>query len=113
VTDQSGDGYVQNWICYGNDYVAAKELTLEPGRTVTMKDNAAYGCLVVQGRGEFEQFICESPTLIRYGQVTADEFYVSNKKAAEGVCIKNVSPVEPLVILKHFGPDCGMPQKKF
>jgi len=27
------------------------------------------------------------------------------------VCVKNESPVEPLVILKHFGPDCGMPQK--
>jgi hypothetical protein len=112
VKDESGDGYAQNWICYGNDYVAAKELTVEPGKTVTVRDKAAYGCVVVQGRGTFGQFVCESPTLIRYGQITGDEFYVSNKKAGEGVTIKNTSPFEPLVILKHFGPDCGMPQKK-
>jgi hypothetical protein len=109
--DESGSGYVQNWICYGNDYVAAKELTVEPGKTVTIKDKAAYGCVVVQGRGSFGKFICESPTLIRYGQFTGDEFYVSHKKALEGVAVTNSSPFEPLVILKHFGPDCGMPQK--
>ena len=112
AADNHGDGYTQNWICYGNDYVGAKELTVEPGKTVTIKDKAAYGCLLVQGRGKFGNFICESPTLIRYGQLTADEFFVSNKKASEGVTIKNVSPYEPLVILKHFGPDCKMPQKK-
>ncbi|MDR0708982.1 MAG: hypothetical protein LBF77_02815 [Spirochaetaceae bacterium] len=112
VVDESGAGYVQNWVCYGNDYVAAKELTVEPGVTVTVKDKAAYGCVAVQGRGEFGRFVCESPTLIRYGQLSADEFYVSHRKANEGVKIKNTSPVEPLVMLKHFGPDCGMPQKK-
>ncbi len=111
VKESGGDGFKQDWICYGNEYVAAKELTIEPGATVTIKDSAAYGCLAVQGRGEFGGFVCESPTLIRYGQLTADEFYVSNAKAADGVKIVNTSPVEPLVILKHFGPDCGMPQK--
>ena len=109
VADQKGDGYAQDWVCYGNDFVAGKELTVVPGASVTIKDKAAYGCLVVQGRGMFGNLICESPTLIRYGALTADEFYVSNKKATEGVVIKNTSPVEPLVILKHFGPDCGMP----
>jgi hypothetical protein len=109
--DENGDGYVQNWICYGNDYVAAKELTVEPGKTVVIKDKAAYGCVVVQGRGSFGKFICESPTLIRYNQLTGDEFYVSHKKAREGVSVTNTSPFEPLVILKHFGPDCDMPQK--
>jgi hypothetical protein len=112
VEDIKGEGWVQNWVCYGNDFVAAKELTVEPGKTATVKDRAAYGCLAVQGRGCFEDFVCESPTLIRYGQLTADEFYVCHKKAGEGVRIKNTSPFEPLVILKHFGPDCGMPQKK-
>jgi hypothetical protein len=111
VVDESGDGYVQNWICYGNNYVAAKELTVESGKTVVINDKAAYGCVVIQGRGSFGKFICESPTLIHYGQLTGDEFYVSHKKAREGVSITNTSPFEPLVILKHFGPDCGMPQK--
>lgn len=111
MLDQQGEGFVQNWVCYGNDFVAAKELTIEPGAEITIKDNAPYGCLVVQGRGEIGNYVCESPTLIRYGQLTADEFYVSCKKSTEGVTIKNTSPVEPLVILKHFGPDCNMPQK--
>lgn len=106
-----GEGYTQNWICYGNDYVAAKELTIEPGASVVIKDAAAYGCLAVQGHGTFGSFVCESPTLIRYGQLTADEFFVSKKRAAEGVRIENTSPVEPLVILKHFGPDVGIPEK--
>ena len=110
LLEMEGDGFRQDWICYGNEYVAAKELTVEPGASVVIKDAAAYGCLAVQGRGEFGGFVMESPTLIRYGQLTADEFYVSNARAKEGVAIKNTSPVEPLVILKHFGPDCGMPQ---
>ena len=111
MPEQSGEGWQQEWICYGNDFVAAKRLTVEPGCEVTIKDNAAYGCLVIQGRGEFGKFICESPTLIRYGALTADEFFVSNARAKEGLVVKNTSPVEPLVILKHFGPDVGIPAK--
>ena len=112
VLDKEGDGFVQDWICYGNEYVAAKELTVEPGARVKVSDGAAYGCVVVQGRGEIGKFVCESPTLIRYGQFTADEFYVSHDRSSDGVVVKNTSPCEPLVILKHFGPDCNMPQKK-
>lgn len=111
VTQTQGEGFKQDWICYGNEYIGAKELTVEPGCSAVIKDKAAYGCVVVQGRGEFGRFICESPTLIRYNQLTADEFFVSHQRANEGVVVKNVSPVEPLVILKHFGPNCGMPQK--
>lgn len=110
VLEIQGEGYKQDWICYGNDFVAAKELTVEPGAEITIQDGAAYGCVVVQGRGVFGKFICESPTLIRYGQLTADEFFVSHARACAGVAVKNTSPVEPLVILKHFGPDCFMPQ---
>lgn len=109
--DKKDTGYVQNWICYGNDYVAAKELTVEPGAEVIIKDNAAYGCIVVQGHGMFGNYKCESPTLIRYGQLTADEFFVSNQRATEGVRIVNGSDVEPLVILKHFASDVGIPSK--
>jgi hypothetical protein len=109
VKDETGDGFGQDWICYGNSFVGAKELTVDPGAAVVVKDNAAYGCVVVEGHGKFGVFDCESPTLIRYGQLTADEFYVSNARAREGVKVTNESRYEPLVILKHFGPDCGMP----
>ena len=108
VNERKGDGWKQDWICYGNPYVAAKELTLEPGAEVTIDDKAAYGCLCVQGHGRFGDFAIESPTLIRYRQLTADEFFVSHARAAKGVLVRNESQVEPLVILKHFGPDiCG------
>jgi hypothetical protein len=68
--------------------------------------------VVVQGHGRFGSFSCESPTMIRYGQLTADEFFVSHAASCAGVTIKNDSAYEPLVILKHFGPDCGMPKKE-
>jgi hypothetical protein len=48
--------------------------------------------------------------MIRYGQLTADEFFVSKDASNEGIKIVNASKYEPLVILKHFGPDCGIPE---
>lgn len=107
--EQEGEGFKQDWIAYGNDYVGAKELTVEPGAKVVVRDGAAYGCIVVQGHGRFGVFACESPTLLRYGQLSADEFFVSHARATQGLTVENTSKYEPLVILKHFGPDCGMP----
>jgi hypothetical protein len=42
--------------------------------------------------------------LIRFGQLTSDEFFVSEQAAVAGVLVANTSETEPLVILKHFGP---------
>ena len=39
------------WITYGGGYYSAKELTVLPGRTVTIKDAAAYGLILTQGYG--------------------------------------------------------------
>ena len=97
---------------YGNPYVGAKELTVLPGQTVTIKDAAAYGCITVQGHGTFGPHDCEAAIMLRYGQMSADEFFVSEKAAKEGVVISNHSKVEPLVILKHFAPNNKeIPQK--
>ena len=46
----------------------------------------------------------ESPSMIRFGQATRDELFVTVDAAKEGVVIKNESEVENLVMLKHFGP---------
>ena len=46
----------------------------------------------------------ETPTLIRFGQLTRDEFFVTERAAVEGVRINNPSDNDPLVMLKHFGP---------
>ena len=103
------DNHIEKWITYGNDYFAAKELTVYPGQTATIKDPAAYGCIFVQGHGKFGSFDAETPSMIRFGKPTADEYFVSEKAAREGVTISNPSMYDPIVILKHFAnnhPDC-------
>ena len=53
----------------------------------------------------------ESPTLIQFGQLTSDEFFVT-KEAASDLKITNLSSCENLVMLKHFGPgNPDLPQK--
>lgn len=96
-------GYVENWIAYRSSYFSAKELTVFPGRTVTIKESAAYALIVVQGRGKVGNMEVENPTLIRFGQLTNDELFVT-KETAEEVKITNLSTSENLVALKHFGP---------
>jgi hypothetical protein len=98
------EGYVENWICYKSEAFSAKELTVFPGQTVTIKDSAAYGLIVMQGRGTIGVWEIETPALIRYGQLTNDEYFVSESAAQEGVRIVNTSSTDPIVILKHFGP---------
>jgi hypothetical protein len=48
--------------------------------------------------------VLESSTLLRYGQLSSDEFFVGSKALVDGVTITNQSSSEDLVILKHFGP---------
>jgi hypothetical protein len=98
-------GYLENWICYKSNAFSAKELTVLPGKTVTIKDHAAYGMIVMQGHGTFGSWNIETPALIRYGELTHDEYFVSEKAAMEGVTITNPSACDPIVILKHFGPE--------
>ena len=112
ITEVETDAYISKWITYANPYIAAKELTVYPGQTAVIKDGAAYGCIFVQGHGTFGVYDAEAPTLLHFGQQSSDEFFVSEKAATEGVKITNLSKVEPLVVLKHFGPNCpGVPQK--
>ncbi|GAA4305740.1 hypothetical protein [Compostibacter hankyongensis] len=97
-------GYTENWVCYRSDAFSAKELTVHPGATVTIKDSAAYGMIMMQGHGKMGAWEVETPALIRYGQLTYDEFFVSEQAAREGVKIVNTSSTDPIVMLKHFGP---------
>ncbi|MFM9908817.1 MAG: hypothetical protein ACKVOW_05695 [Chitinophagaceae bacterium] len=104
IDEMKREGYIENWICYKSDAFGAKELTVFPGQTVIIKDSAAYGIIVMQGHGSFGVWNIETPALIRYGQLTNDEFFVSETAAKEGVRIVNPSTTDPIVILKHFGP---------
>ena len=102
--EMAGAGYDERWIVYKSDAFSAKQVTVHPGRSVTITEPAAYGLVVVQGHGTLNGRSIESPTMIRYGQLTEDELFVSAGAAAAGVTIVNPSAVEPIVILEHFGP---------
>jgi len=95
----------EHWVCYGNDYLAAKEVTIAPKGSVTLIDHAAYGCVIIQGFGKFGVYEAEAVTMMRVGEATADEFFVSKNSAEKGIKIINNSTIEPMVILQHFGPD--------
>ena len=97
-------GYSDKWVVYSTNYYSAKELTVAPGRSVVVKDAAAYGLILTQGRGSIGKHTVESPSMIRYGQMTKDELFVTAAAAANGVKVTNESDVEDLVVLKHFGP---------
>ena len=97
-------GEHENWIVYSTGYYSAKELTLKPGMSATITDAAAYGLIVVQGWGTVGKHEVETPSLIRYGQMTKDELFVTAQAAKDGVLVTNRSNTENLVMLKHFGP---------
>jgi hypothetical protein len=99
---QQGEGFQEAWITYANPFVAAKELTILPGQTVEIKDAAAYGCIMLQGHGNFGSFEAEAAIMLRFGQLSADEYFVGEPAAKAGVKITNHSRCEPMVILKHF-----------
>ena len=96
------EDYTEEWICYKCREVSAKRLTVQPGKTVSITDAAAYGFILLQGKGTLGVWEIETPTLIRYGELTNDEFFVTEKAAKAGITITNTSKTEPIVMLKHF-----------
>ena len=53
---------------------SAKELTVLPGKTVTIRDGGAYGLIMLQGHGTMGPWDIEAPAMIRYGQLTPTSF---------------------------------------
>ena len=96
--------YHENWVVYSTGYYSAKELTIYPKQTVVVKDASAYGQILTSGWGQFGKFEVETPSLIRFGQMTRDELFISAPAANNGISITNKSETENLVMLKHFGP---------
>ena len=105
---RSSEGVEDRWIVYGRvdgrQLFSAKELTLAPGATTTLKDGAASSIITVQGSGTIGKLTLETPAMIRFGQSTLDEVFVSHVAATEGVKLTNTGG-EPLVLLRYFGPD--------
>jgi len=105
IDEMASKGYYEEWITYGAAEFSAKRLVVHPGREVTIKDALCYGFVAMEGHGTIEGIPVEPPAVIRYEQLTRDEFYVTHQRANEGVTIKNLSDNANLVLLKHFGPD--------
>ena len=104
----SGSGYTDMWVVYGlvdgKQLFSAKELTVEPGAKCTIKDPGASGWITVQGKGKIGKLNLQTPALIRFGQETEDEVFISYEAATEGYTVENTGS-EPLVGLRYFGPD--------
>jgi hypothetical protein len=109
VADTRDEGYVDRWIVYGKvdgeQLFTAKELTVDPGVTCTIKDNGAYGLICVQGKGKINKLALDCPKLIRFHEITEDEVFCTEDAAKAGVVFENTSPVEPMVVLRYFGPE--------
>jgi hypothetical protein len=107
VADTASAGYVDRWIVYGKvageELFSAKELTVDPGAKVTIKDNGAYGLVAVQGSGTIGGHPLQTPAMIRFGELTEDEYFVTHDAATAGVTFHNTGS-EPLVTLRYFGP---------
>ncbi len=90
VADTAAEGYVDRWIVYGKvdgeQLFTAKELTVDPGVKVTIKDNGAYGLIAVQGSGRIGKLALQTPAMIRFGELTEDEVFVSTKRRGTAWC---------------------------
>jgi hypothetical protein len=109
VADTRKEGFVDRWIVYGDingeQLFSAKELTVFPGAKCTVKDNGAYGLITVQGNGRMNKLDIDSPKMIRFHELTDDEVFCTETAAKDGVTFENTSKVEPLVMLRYFGPE--------
>src|SRR5208337_942025 len=109
VADTASEGYVDKWVVYGKvdgrQLFSAKELTLQPGVRITIKDKGAFGLITTQGHGRIGTLTLDCPAMIRFGQLTEDEVFVSYEAANAGVMFENQSRRDPLVVLRYFGPD--------
>jgi hypothetical protein len=108
VGDTASEGWVDRWVVYGRvhnrELFSAKELTVNPGAKATIKDEGAYGLIAVQGTGRVGKLALQTPAMIRFGELTEDEVFVSHDAARRGVVFENTG-LEPLVTLRYFGPD--------
>lgn len=104
----SGTRFVDRWVVYGrfgnDELFSARELTVEPGASCTIRDRGAFALTCVQGFGTINGEPLASPTIIRFGALTDDEWFCSEDGARRGVTLVNASRTEPLVTLRYFGP---------
>ena len=60
----------------------------------------------MQGTGRIGKLALQTPAMIRFGELTEDEVFVTDEAARQGVVFENTG-IEPLVTLRYFGPDAN------
>ncbi|MEM9185802.1 MAG: hypothetical protein AAGB00_04825 [Planctomycetota bacterium] len=107
ITADAGDGWRDDWIVYGlvdgEQLFSARRLTLEPGAKCRLRDPGASGWITVQGKGRIGNLPLQTPTMIRFGEETEDEVFITHEAATQGVEVENTGS-EPLEGLRYFGP---------
>jgi len=108
IVAAAGKGWTDRWIVYGlvdgKQLFSARELTVDPGASCTIRDGAASSWITVQGTGRMGALPLETPALIHFGEETSDEVFISYTAATRALQIVNTGH-EPLVGLRYFGPD--------
>jgi hypothetical protein len=109
VADTRSEGYADRWIVYvarstANSCSLPREFTVEPGVKAIIKDAGAHGLVCVQGTGKINGLPLSSPELIRFRQLSEDEYFATEDGARAGISYENTSETEPLVTLRYFGP---------
>ncbi|HMO14727.1 MAG TPA: hypothetical protein PKD64_06610 [Pirellulaceae bacterium] len=108
IVAEQGEGWVDRWIVYGTvngrQLFSARELTVLPRHQCRITDPGASGWITVQGTGRIGRMTLQTPSLIRFGERTSDEVFISHDAAKSGYSVENTGD-EPLVGLRYFGPD--------
>jgi hypothetical protein len=108
VADTRSEGYVDRWIVYGKvdgeQLFTAKELTVDPGAKCTIKDTGAYGLICVQGRARSTASPSNSPKLIRFHELTEDEYFCTEDGAKAASPSRTPASTEPLVCSATSAP---------
>lgn len=82
--------------------LGAWRVTVPPEETAVLKTPFSYGLILLQGVGSINGQPMETPTVMRFGEISLDEYFVSKAAAEEGVVIKNHLKSQNLVYLMHY-----------
>ena len=108
IVADEGEGWCDRWVVYGKvdgeQLFSARELTIKPGGKCVLKDAGASSWITVQGKGTMGALELQTPVILRYGEQSNDEVFISHGAATDGVEIENTG-VDDLVGLRYFGPD--------
>jgi hypothetical protein len=109
IVHTTDEAHTDKWIVYGRiageQLFSAKELTVNPGSKVTIKDRGATSIICVQGGGKINKLTLDCPKMIGFNELTSDEYFITESAAKAGVTYENTSSTEPLVVLRYFGPE--------